>query len=201
MGQTSKVGTASATRIVDNSVLANRTSKLQNKKTGGSRFAILSEYNDGEPSGQDSQRYEGTQAVVSSEALQEISNTSSTGRRQLKVSTNRYLVVKPTAKNTSKLSKDLSTDKGTMKRDKGVAKNRIQPVIVHQEGMVEDLDDSEVLQSLHKDLVEVENAGMISSVNLHTIPIVNTQQVDVAGMLPFDEVASKLKEAMSMTLE
>ena len=201
MDRVNSMGGNKATRSAATSVTTNKTNQLKNKKTEGSRFAILSEYDDGETSGKDSQRSKATQAVDTPTALAEISNLSSTGRRQLKISPNKYLVDSSTDKNTSKPSKVTFIERGPLKPARTVTQIHDQPVSVQQEGMEEDLDDSEVLQSLHKDLVEAENAGLTSSKPFYGNLTINDQQVDVAGSLPFDDVASKLKEAMAMTLE
>ncbi|KAK1565411.1 hypothetical protein Q3G72_025917 [Acer saccharum] len=122
-------------------------------------------------------------------------------KKPLKKCATKYLVDTNTAKNISKPSKENFIEKGPRKNGKAVKKKYQQTVSGQQGGMEDNLDDSEVLQSLHKDLVEVERIEKPHTDITNTVPLSNDNQVDVAGDLPFNDIASNLKEAMAMTVE
>ncbi|KAK0587873.1 hypothetical protein LWI29_030273 [Acer saccharum] len=201
MEQSNSMGKVRAVRSVETSVMTSNISKLKAKKPVGSRFEILSEYNDGESSGMDNQRHTVSPVADTHKILSEISNMSSTNNRQLEKCATKYLVDTNTAKNISKPSKENFIEKGPRKNGKAVKKKYQQTVSGQQGGMEDNLDDSEVLQSLHKDLVEVERIEKPHTDITNTVPLSNDNQVDVAGDLPFNDIASNLKEAMAMTVE
>ncbi|KAK0583805.1 hypothetical protein LWI29_003336 [Acer saccharum] len=72
--------------------------------------------------------------------------------------------------------------------------------------MEDELEDSEVLQALHQDMlnsevtVEVTGESSLNAVG-DSILEDSVEQVDVPSAMNFDEVASKLKEAMEVAME
>ena len=91
--------------------------------------------------------------------LSEISNKSSTSRKQVTTNATKYLVDTNAAKSVSKSSKKNFMVKGTKNQGRGGKKNYRLIDVVQLEGVVEELDDYAVLQSLHKNLVESEKVG------------------------------------------
>ncbi|KAK0584466.1 hypothetical protein LWI29_013729 [Acer saccharum] len=122
MEQRTSLGKGRAVSCVETSVMTSRSSKLKAKKTVGSRFAILSEYNDGETSSKDNHRHTVPQVTDTNKILYEISNMSSTDSRQLKMCATKYLVDTNIAKNISKPSKENFIEKGPRKLGKTVKK-------------------------------------------------------------------------------
>ncbi|KAK0583442.1 hypothetical protein LWI29_036976 [Acer saccharum] len=164
-------------------VAATSNVNLAPKKIEGSRFAVLSDNLDEEPSVRKGQ-------APDCKVLTEISNQSVPNRRQLCTSASKYFVDSPMDTNISKFPKENITEKWVKKSRKSIKKMSHQPVTVHQSGIEEDVDDSEVLQSLHNKILETEMIG--SQVSM----AVKYNQIEVSDAANFDNVASKLKEAM-----
>ncbi|KAK0606599.1 hypothetical protein LWI29_001323 [Acer saccharum] len=171
---------------------------------GGSRFAILNENLDEENS------VESTQAKASSsKVLTEISNRFFPSKDHLNPTANKYLTDSLTSKSSfSKPFKENGRQVWSKKPGKG-AKNNSQPSNnVQLNSMEEDIEDFEVLQTLHKKMVEIRVAEyQQNTVSKHPClsDLVSSdagqQQVVVSDESTFDVVASKLKEAMELVLE
>ncbi|KAK0584905.1 hypothetical protein LWI29_020716 [Acer saccharum] len=158
------------------------------KKIEESRFAVLSDNLDEESNVRKGQ-------APDYRVLIEISNKSVPNRRQLCPSASKYLVDSPMDTNVSKFPKENIIEKWVKKSRKSIKKMGHQSVTVHQSGIEEDVDDSEVLQSLHNKILETEMIGsQVSMAMKHN-------QIEVSDYANFDNVASKLKKAMEVALE
>ncbi|KAK0591926.1 hypothetical protein LWI29_010382 [Acer saccharum] len=166
------------------------------KKIGGSRFEILREEMEETRGVEKEQPRTFKQKKAGSiKVLSEISNKERTNRVQCSSQSNKYLEVnksgfyKPFKENVSKGGLSNNVNKGK------------------QQDMIDEvIEDSEVLQALHQDMMNsarTDGASGDGSMNNNVDNSVGVcvEQVDIPGASNFDEVASKLREAMKVAME
>lgn len=195
---------------VSPSILKDKGSSMNRE---GSRFAILSEEMDEVVELNRSLNRAGNQNKTSrTKVLAEISNLGDTSTNNISSSRSRYLTDSNIASTSfNKPFKENNTRVWVKGRGKITKKDKQHLVISQQDSLAEDIEDSEVLKSLHKDLINSEallhppqppglirnNAGVVDIEGISN----NVQQVDVSGATNFELAASELKEAMEVTLE
>ncbi|KAK2640629.1 hypothetical protein Ddye_028424 [Dipteronia dyeriana] len=157
--------------------------KIGTKSVGGSIFSILSE------------RMEGDIDM---------------GRAQAETTPpNKHLQDVVMEKNGSTKSfKENMTEKWSAGKERARSKGKMQVSTTQYNDMDEDVEDSEVLQLLHKDVIEStasENPSLPSNVQCNSYNIKGmdntSQMMDVASGASFEIIASKLKEALEVVLE
>ncbi|KAK0571739.1 hypothetical protein LWI29_020839 [Acer saccharum] len=181
-----------------------KNDKLAATNVARSRFTILNENLEEENSLENRQK-----KGSSSSVLTKISNRGLATKKLLNPIANKYLIDPATVKsNFSKNSKENGKEVWAKKYGKGTKKNSMQPTSAQPISMEQDIEDSEVLQSLHKKMVEVRVVeDQLPTVIEHHSPteMITTdsgqQLVVVSDVSIFEVVASKLKEAMEVVLE
>ncbi|KAK0575218.1 hypothetical protein LWI29_035643 [Acer saccharum] len=172
------------------------------KNLRGSRFTILSEDKEGESGGQ----AKATPSIV----LAEISNIRAFRKSQSSCpSSSKFLPVNvPDQVYFNKPFKENVEQKWVKGSNKPNTKGKQQSLCSQPNDMEEDIEDSEVLQLLHKEVMESVDADNISlPVKADCISNLNGEAenslvtVDVAGNNNFDMVALKLREAMEVATE
>ncbi|KAK0593678.1 hypothetical protein LWI29_014776 [Acer saccharum] len=177
-----------------------------NRKIGGSRFEILSE---------DLEENVGTNNYISrspkhnkpvpNKILSDISNRGKISGGQSINHSKKVLEVNKSRGNKSfkEVYKEVGFGVSGKVHNKGSHSGKL--VVNHQVGMEEELEDSDVLQALHQDMLNsevvvkgTEESNMIAVGE--SILEDGLEQVDVPGATNFDEVASKLKEAMEIAM-
>ncbi|KAK1556228.1 hypothetical protein Q3G72_000930 [Acer saccharum] len=177
-----------------------------NRKIGGSRFEILSEdleenvgtnnYNSRSPK---------HNKPVPNKILSDISNRGKISGGQSINHSKKVLEVNKSRGNKSfkEVYKEVGFGVSGKVHNKGSHSGKL--VVNHQVGMEEELEDSDVLQALHQDMLNsevvvkgTEESNMIAVGE--SILEDGLEQVDVPGATNFDEVAFKLKEAMEIAI-
>ncbi|KAK0585714.1 hypothetical protein LWI29_032918 [Acer saccharum] len=175
--------------------------KIGNKPKSGSRFSVLNEEvleeNSVKPSHNDTNRQGKNQ---SEKVLSEISNRKPPNRNQVSKSSSSYLVENNGNKSYfCKPLKENSSEVLSKKDGKGHIKDSRLLPNDSSHGMDEVIEDSVVLQSLHSEIMDLENSvgregikdGEVSS---------TVEKVILSEASNIEEVASKLKEAMDIAL-
>ncbi|KAK0591331.1 hypothetical protein LWI29_000092 [Acer saccharum] len=175
--------------------------KIGNKPKNGSRFSVLNEELLEEisvkPSHNDTNRQGKNQ---SKKVLSEISNRKPPNRNQVSKSSSSYLVennvnnsyfCKPLKENSSEvLSK--RDGKGHIKDSRLLSNDSCH-------GMEEVIEDSVVLQSLHSEIMDLENSVGREGIKVGEVSS-TVEKVILSEASNIEEVASKLKEAMDIAL-
>ncbi|KAK0584953.1 hypothetical protein LWI29_021312 [Acer saccharum] len=175
--------------------------KIGNKPKNGSRFSVLNEEVLEEisvkPSHNDTNRQGKNQ---SKKVLSEISNRKPPNRNQVSKSSSSYLVENNVNKSYfCKPLKENSNEVLSKKDGKGHIKDsRLLPNDSFH-GMEEVIEDSVVLQSLHSEIMDLENSVGREGIKVGEVSSI-VEKVILSEASNIEEVASKLKEAMDIAL-
>ncbi|KAK1560893.1 hypothetical protein Q3G72_031988 [Acer saccharum] len=186
----------------------NNGAKIQgNGKVGGSRFEILNEVLEENVDVTKEQFHVYKQKIPDAgKVLSDISNRGKTTNEQLSSHANKFLVVNQDRFNKPFKVNGKREGSGSIGKGYKGGKQSGKVVVSQQEGMEDVLEDSDVLKALHQDMLDSglsnKDAGESSMETIgDSEPAVCVERVDVPNASNFDEVASKLKEAMEIAME